>query len=99
MIVKQAYFVRALSGRGNAALYRLDPPLEGVDFLAVSDVDVLGRGETLAFVARDSGPGLHDAVVAWGGLDCSVVGVRSHAECLARAGYEIVQADKKVEES
>ena len=68
---------------GHAALYRLEPPLDGNELVAVSATSRFGC-ETYIFPANDRGE-----VTDWGELDGSYRGGLDHAEALRRAGYEI----------
>lgn len=80
---------------GDAALYRLDPPLEGNEFVAVSAVDLhretwavnlpeVMKSETYIFPSDGDG-----FVSDWGELRGSMKGTLSHSEALAKAGYEV----------
>ncbi|MEA5453254.1 hypothetical protein SPF06_00830 [Sinomonas sp. JGH33] len=80
---------------GRAALYRMDPPLDGNEYVVVSAADSRGRRwastipevmktETYIFGADDEGncPDLRE-------LPGSMKGTLSHEEALAKAGYEV----------
>lgn len=69
---------------GNAALYRLDPPMDGVEHVIVSAIDGSWATETYIFPADPSGE-----VTDWGELSGSYKGGTDHAEALRGAGYEI----------
>ena len=74
--------------RGDAALYRLDPPLDGVSLVvvsAVNDPDWFGIHETFIFPADAEGE-----IVDFAELHGSTRGTTSHAEALENAGYTIV---------
>lgn len=95
--MKQAIFVKKAEGfRGNAALYKLNPPLQDVDpldnvvstveFVIVSTSSFFGV-ETYIFPASENGE-----VLDWLELEGSERGVDSHARVLDNIGYEIVRA-------
>jgi len=70
---------------GHAALYKLDPPFDGHEFVVVSDVDVMFSGpETYIFPATASGE-----VTDWIELAGSFRGGRDHARALSGAGYRL----------
>lgn len=77
---------------GTAHLYRVDPPLEGNEYVIVSAVTLpfldlfpdMERDETYIFPATKDG-----GVADWGELDGSMKGTLDHAEALANAGYEV----------
>lgn len=92
--------------RGDAALYRLDPPLvqthyrgdepdESHEYVIVSAID---NTEMMAFSGLDLDwretyifPATPDGEVAdWGELDGSVKGTLDHADALRGAGYEVI---------
>lgn len=80
-----ATYIKNLSGwAGSAALYQLDPPLEGHGFVAVSSVDNNWAQETYIFPASSSGE-----VSDFGELPGSIRGDYTHADALREAGYEI----------
>jgi len=81
--------------KGDAALYRLDPPLEGNEYVVVSAADMRGRSsffdmpevmkiETYIFGATEDGE-----VADYMELPGSMKGTLDHAEALRDAGYEI----------
>jgi len=77
--------IKKLTGfTGNAALYRLDPPLDGNVFVVVSATDKYVEAETYIFAADETGN-----VIDWGELDGSFRGDLDHAKALANAGYEV----------
>ena len=90
----RATLIRALSGfRGEAALYRLDPPMDRdghpVEWAVVSAAVVPYSGpETYIFEADSTG-----AVVDWGELPGSSKGTLQHAEALDEAGYTVTEAE------
>jgi hypothetical protein len=82
----KAVLVRKLTGfTGSAKLYRLDPPLEGNEFVAVSATVAYRWPETYIFPADESGN-----VLDWGELDGSFRGALDHAAALEGAGYEVI---------
>lgn len=85
--------VRALTGfRGDAALFRLDPPLDdGSAFVVASAVDLdfggfdagdYRKSETMTFPATEDGE-----VSSWGEL--GFVPYKSHADALKSMGYDV----------
>ena len=84
-----ATFVKQLRGGnwgGDARLYRLDPPMDGVEHVIVSAVHVLGLPETYIFSARADG----SDVVSWTELNGSFKGDLDHARALRNAGYDVL---------
>lgn len=92
----KATFVRRVDGyRGDARLYRLDPPHhDGTAYVVVSAVDlptVPGFGypssyrtsETMAFAADA------DGFLTDGFADVAMTPGKDHAECLAELGYTV----------
>ena len=86
---------RLPSWQGDAALYRMEPPLDGNDYVVVSAVDLALRFptygdprpmqiETYIFAADESGE-----VEDYGELSGSLKGTLDHAEALRAAGYEV----------
>ena len=85
--------------RGHAALYRVEPPIEGYEpwdetkqapkysYVVVSAVSVLGTPETYMFGANE-----HGEIVDWGELPGSQKGTLSHTQVLTEAGYYLVRA-------
>lgn len=70
---------------GNAALYRMEPKLQGHRYVIVSATDYLdGEAETYIFPASRYGK-----VTEWGELAGSHKGTFSHKKALELAGYEI----------
>ena len=74
---------------GEAALYRVDPPLEdGTDLVVASAVDLpivipsYRTSETMVFPATDDGEAKDWAEIGF-------VGYKSHADALADAGYTL----------
>jgi hypothetical protein len=88
---KVALFVRPLTGfNGDAALYRLEPPIESGEYVVVSATDLPSiahidptyrTSETMVF------PSDGESVSDWGEL--AFVPYRSHADALADLGYEV----------
>lgn len=95
---KTATFVRKLTGwRGDAALYRMDPPHEGSEYVIASAVDLnygdsvpatfaLASCETYLFPADEDGD-----VVEYTEMDGSLKGVKDHEDALNAAGYEVTR--------
>jgi len=86
---------RLPSWRGDAALYKVEPPLDGNEHVVVSAVDLALRFptygdprpmqiETYIFPADE-----HGEVLDYGELSGSMKGTLDHAEALRRAGYEV----------
>jgi len=92
----KATLIRRLTDwRGDAALYRTEPPLDGSGYVVVSAVDVAGRFEqygtprgmqieTYIFAATVDGE-----VSDYNELSGSMKGTLDHAEALNEAGYEV----------
>lgn len=86
--------IRNLSSAGHAIpgmtanhakqLYRLDPPLEGHEYVVVSAATVLGEPETYIFAADPDG-----TITDWVELDGSFKGALDHEAALRGAGYEV----------
>ena len=71
--------------QGRAALYRMEPPHEGNEFVVASAVNALYSGpETYLFPSDADG-----LVIGWNELEGSYRGGLSHAIALGRAGYSI----------
>ena len=90
-----AEFVKQMDGwRGDAALYRLSPPMAGVDGWAfdhviVSAVIAIGSGpETYLFGCDENGENID-----FSELPGSFRGDRDHATALNGAGYSIVSPE------
>lgn len=90
-----ATFVKQKNGNGQAAVYRLDPPLDITDWddkvtgttehVWVSAAEVMFSGpETYIFACDADGE-----VTDWGELTGSYRGGLDHAEALRGAGYEV----------
>ena len=97
-----ATFVKDVSENftGSAALYQLDPPLEGYawddeeapkyDYVVVSATTAMyGGPETYIFGADDSGN-----IQEWGELPGSYKGGLNHVEALEGAGYSVIEFGK-----
>lgn len=70
---------------GEASLYRLEPPLDGHEYVVVSATVVPYSGpETYVFAASDEGE-----ISDWGELEGSYRGGLSIDEALRGAGYEV----------
>jgi len=80
---------------GHAALYQVDPPMEGVElksnskrefnYVVVSTAHTFGL-ETYIFGADETGD-----VFNWLELDGSMKGTSSHKKVLKNAGYELIR--------
>ena len=88
-----ATFVKRCEGmRGDARVYRLDPPMGEVEFVVVSAVMVetfFPAGEmpeTYIFPADETGE-----ILNFGELSGSQKGTLQHATALQSAGYEIAE--------
>ncbi len=82
-----ATFIKSLpEWRGDARLYKLDPPMEDDgrkhEHVVVSAVSVFGEPETYIFPANQDG-----AVTDFGELPGSEKGSLNHESALSRAGY------------
>ena len=70
---------------GQAAHYRLDPPLDGAEFVVVSATVAMFSGpETYIFAADESGK-----ITDFSEKDGSYRGGLDHAEALEGAGYAV----------
>lgn len=87
---RKAHLERHLTGfRGDARLYRCEPPLAGHDRVVVSAANVPFSGpETYIFPADAEGK-----VIDYTELHGSFQGALDHAEALRGAGYEIAETD------
>ena len=75
--------------KGYARLYRVNPPLDGHEYVIVSATVVPWSGpETYIFAADVSG-----AVTSWDELDGSYRGGLSHTKALQNAGYVRVKEE------
>lgn len=73
---------------GHAALYRMEPPLDGHEFVIASASKAMFTGpETYIFPADADGE-----VVSWAEMEGSYRGGLSHAKAFAGAGYSIEQS-------
>lgn len=85
---KIATFVEHAEGfRGEAAVYRMSPPLEGYEYVVASAVALPGysriQEETMVFPWDES----EKSVLDWGGL--AVVYEGPHAAVFESIGYEV----------
>ena len=82
----KATFIKDLEGfNGEGKMYRLDPPLDGNEFVAVSAVNaMLSRPDTYIFPWDENG-----SVTCWGELEGSCRGSLDHDQAIRNAGYEI----------
>lgn len=69
---------------GAKALYRMDPPLEGSEYVYASAATVLGRPECYLFACDQDGK-----VSNWTELDGSYQGGLSIETALRNAGYDV----------
>ncbi len=89
-------------GRGNVALYRLDPPLTYTHYTGEEDTEVKAPyvyvsavaeiPETYIFHAPPTATEF--APVSWGELSGSMKGTTSHIAALNNAGYEVISDDR-----
>ena len=70
--------------RGYQRLYRMDPPLEGYEYVVASAVMVLDEPEVYLFPADPDG-----SITDWGELEGSLKGTLIHEQALQAAGYSI----------
>lgn len=93
---KKAFFAKKLGRskeeggmKGNAAVYRLEPPFEGYEFVVASSVDLRfgGGSETLIF------PSDGDRVTSF--LDLAGVAWSSHEDALNELGYAVVYEEER----
>jgi hypothetical protein len=83
----KAVFVKKLTGfYGEARLYKVTPPLDGHEHVAVSAVVAYSGPETYIFPADADGK-----VLSWGELDGSFRGDLDHEAALRLAGYEVTR--------
>lgn len=93
---KTATFIKDVKMRGDAALYLLSEPIEGVDmesyvtswdWVVVSAVDdsMLGRSETLIFPSDSEGE-----IEDWQELEGSYRDGMDHNVALEGAGYKVI---------
>ena len=84
----KATLIKNLTGfRGDARLFQLDPPLDGIKYVVVSGIECAvdtGRPETYIFKANSRGE-----ITDWCELDGSFRGAVDHARALKGAGYSI----------
>lgn len=82
-----AIYQKNLEMAGDAALFRLEPPLvadgETIEFVAVSSINNMWAYETMIFPATPEGE-----VLDFGDLAC--IQELSHSDCLAELGYKAV---------
>lgn len=83
----KATFIKDLEGfTGKAKMYKLDPPLDGNEFVAVSaTVSPFSGPETYIFPCDKNGE-----VTDWGELGGSYRGGLNHEEAIRGAGYGII---------
>lgn len=83
---KKAYFVKDSDEfRGTAKIYRMEPPHEGSEYVAVSAACVpLSGEETYIFPCDENG-----SVTDWGELEGSEHGIYDCEQAIRNAGYEI----------
>lgn len=90
-MTKQAHRIRDLGPSESGAtrwLWRMDPPLDGHEFVISSAVVAMFTGaETYIFAASEDGE-----VTDWLELPGSFQGGLDHDTAIMRAGYEIVEA-------
>jgi len=85
---KQALFIRKLVWKGDARLYRCEPPMPGYDgtlhdYIVVSAVAVGAFDETYIFPADEDGK-----VADFAEMDGSFRGDKDHERAIRDAGYE-----------
>ena len=80
-----ATFLKTLTDmRGDARLYRMDPPFQNNEYVVVSAVNTYSGPETFIFASDKNG-----RIDEWGELDGSIAGELDHAQALRNAGYAI----------
>lgn len=87
-VAKRATKIKDLpaTGRGGIqALYRMDPPHAGYEYVVASAASVLDTPETYLFPADADGK-----ITKWGELDGSSRGHLDHDRAIRDAGYEVV---------
>ena len=94
--MKKATYVSTMTDwRGDACVYRVEPPMSNgddgtTDYVVVSAADVPYSGpETYIFASDERG-----RVTSWLELDGSTRGVVSHATVLKDAGYTVDDAGR-----
>jgi len=89
--MKKAIFCKDVSEKfsGDAELYRMDPPLNGYEYVVSSAAMAMFTGpETYLFGADENGE-----VLDWMELDGSIRGVYDPEGAIETAGYVIVGKD------
>lgn len=72
---------------GDAALYRMEPPMEGNEFVIASiPSGRFGECETYLFAADETGKCL-----SWTELPASQTNIKSHKQVLEDAGYQVIE--------
>ena len=101
---KQAHYIKKLDGfRGDAALYRLDPPLQGeeddeitaTEYVVVSAID-LSFGQFVPYPGYRTSETMVFAATAdekIDFLDLAMIPEKNHAAALAELGYTITQKE------
>ncbi len=70
---------------GNAAHYKVEPPIDGHSNIVLSSTRAYGLNETYAFPADKEGN-----ITSWSELAISQKDTQSHGDVLADAGYKMV---------
>ena len=80
-----ATFIKNLTDmRGDARLYRMDPPYQNNEYVVVSAVNTYSGPETFIFASNENGH-IEDYLE----LPASIVGDLNHTRVLINAGYTI----------
>ena len=80
-----ATFIKNLTDmRGDARLYRMDPPYQNNEYVVVSAVNTYSGPETFMFASNENGH-IEDYLE----LPASIVGELNHTRVLTNAGYTI----------
>ena len=88
---KTATFLRDVNhaARGDQRLYRMNPPLEGHEYVVASAVDLSIIGPLLGAEVYLFPSDEHGEIQDWGPLTGSMRGTMRHEDALENAGYEV----------
>lgn len=85
--MKNAKHIRDLDGfRGHAALYQMDPPHDGSEFVIASAINNEFGMETYLFPSNAQGE-----IVSFSEMEGSMRGTTEHSDALESAGYKVTQ--------
>jgi hypothetical protein len=96
--MKTATLVRTLDAdperNGVKALYRMEPPHEGHEYVVASGVRWSYNGQEMAHECYLFGADAFGGVSEWSELTGSIRNTTDHAKAMGEAGYEIVRASR-----